>query len=432
MGNTASAAGDPNLNRALRESLQTEASVAERRRRAAGGHNAEERVLQEVLQLSAASAEKKRRAASATRKRAASVERRRAAAARAAEEERVLQEVLQLSAVEATAAERRRAASAERRRAAAAEAAAEDPNIERALQISTALAAEVRAGAQRADPRGRHRRKSGNFKGALAAAHARELVGCSAGGVHAYDNYRLIVRIIEYSEKMRESFFTEQHTAQLHEGYNFTPRIGDYECVGVILGFRLSTGGGHFVPYIRINGDWYNGDDEKGVLVSRTNGIPTMQTKYVDTYGVVDDRSTIFVPIAFYCRTDKIKARRQKDYTGTPVFGQSGLTCGPDASQTIFMLADGFHSVFDEQIYRVLERDFDPKLSAWHPELITEEVLNSEIAKLNRILNRILKPYEVDDDINKFILMMCIRYFSVENTPEESLAIIEITPNTTH
>jgi hypothetical protein len=399
MGNAASA--DNNLSKALRASEETAAANKKRQaasaraaaRAAAGDRN---EALEEALQLSAAeaaslaSAEKKRRAASATRKRAAT---RASVGARNNAEDRQLQEALQLSAV-------------------------------------TAAAARVAAAAAD-DPRRRQRRKSGT-KGAVAALHARVLVGSCPAGVTANSNDRFIQKLVSYLPQEMNNFYTEQHPGHLPEDYDFTPDRG-LECVGVIIGFRLSTGVGHFVPYIKINDDWYNGDDEKGVLVRRTNGIPTMQTKYVNSEGIVDHDSTIFSPITFYCRIDTIRPRPQRDYTGTPVFGQSGLTCGPDASQTIFMLADGFYSVFDEKIYRTLEREFDPRLSAWHPEVITEEVLASEIAKLNGILNRIL---DVPDglelvDINKFILMMCIRYFSIENTPEESLAVIEITPNIT-
>jgi hypothetical protein len=313
---------------------------------------------------------------------------------------------------------------------------AEERQLEQALQLSAAhAAAEKMAAVAADDPERRQRRKSGT-KGSIAALQAKELLGSCPGGVRLTDNYNFIQRIVAYLPEKMQNFAIESHN-DLYPGYDFTPNRKDMVCVGVILSFNLRTGTRHAVPYIKINDDWYNGDDEKGVLVRRMNGVPTMRTKYVDPEGIVDYDSTIFSPITFYCWKATIKPRPRKNYTGTPVFGQSGSTCVPDASQTIFMLADGFHSLFYENIYRTLEPKFDQRLSVWHPEEITEEVLTEEIDKLNDILLRILdvpaglKLSKEIMELNKFILMMCIRYYSIENTPEESLAVIEITPNNT-
>jgi hypothetical protein len=202
-------------------------------------------------------------------------------------------------------------------------------------------------------------------------------------------------------------------------------------CTAMILRFDFGTYLGHFVPYIKIGDSWYMADNEKGGLVRRAHGMPDGRTSYFGP-----DRSVSGILRAahlFYCPDLLVDAetRPKKNYTGLPVFGQTGDTCGPDALQSILMFADGFHAYFDK-LYRGLVPRFNIKFFGGVHEEVSAGEVTAELTKLKRELHTLMGGSACQESATlDFLLSMFLRLYRIENTPEEELAGIEWGENIT-
>lgn len=105
---------------------------------------------------------------------------------------------------------------------------------------------------------------------------------------------------------------------------------------------------GHAVPYVRMNGDWYKGDNEKGFLEFRTNGPPSWDTTYPPDW-------TIESMYYFYIKKSELErimpTRIQiplphTKFSGRVTFKQSEAACWSDSIQSVLMNSDGYRDVF--------------------------------------------------------------------------------------
>ena len=365
-----------------------------------------------------------RRAASAERKRAASAERRRRQAEGGQND---LAAVLAASVVTAAENQRKRAASAERRRQA--------PPPQRRNRRKSVTKNKNPLAQHAFDPMGQCR-----FDGVTTDSlyrFSRDLFYCihrDGGPLYAcdFDKYYTIPTEGVKFNKMKLQPVTAA------DGSNTDVRM---TCTAMILLFtRGGSTYGHFVPYIRINTEWYNADNEKGGLLRRRHGMPDGRTKYYSPDGALMEK--IHAAFLFYAPDDLLRRseRPKKDYTGLPVFGQTKDTCGPDGLQTILMFADGFHEYFHEQLYKRLVPQFNPIFWGGAHEEITAAAVDDELRKLKGGLTRLIlgeggggggAHSECADPTKEFLLSMFLRLYRIENIPEEELAGIEWGENRT-
>jgi hypothetical protein len=209
-------------------------------------------------------------------------------------------------------------------------------------------------------------------------------------------------------------------------------------CTGILLRFEFDRTYAHAVAYVKIHDSWYIADNEKGGLVRRVNGMPDGRTKYIGPDGTITGTLTsslsFFTPDILVQRLERPK----KDYTGTPVFGQTKDTCGPDAIQSILMFSDGFHEYFHERLYKKLVPRFNPIFWGGAHEEISAAVVEEELRKLKGYLLTEIgggggggRGCDDPNGSRDFLLSMFLRLYRVENIPEEELAGIQWGENTT-
>ena len=274
----------------------------------------------------------------------------------------------------------------------------------------------------------KNRRKSIN--GSVLSKMAMEAVGCVPEGTKIENNFRLIKDIMTSFDLLNNEIRVilkeniNSTTTFLSKAY-FLGRGSSVEkqfsCIAIFAFFSLKNGAGHFVPYICINGRWYIADDEKGILILRTNGIISGNTKYIQPDGVVDKSSQIYQVILIYCISTAIPVEQSKktDYSGDAIFGQSGLTCGPDSIQSILMFADGLRDIF-MHMYNNIQQSIDVKkfyiLANKQPNKTN---INSQIDIIQKpieFLMRVKNP-----TVLRYICIMFIRFYRISNTPQEEL-----------
>ena len=239
-------------------------------------------------------------------------------------------------------------------------------------------------------------------------------------------------------------------TAEMHKDYltgtsiNIENKNGKV-CVGIIVLYWFSGFLGHFIPYLKINDYWYNGDNEYGYLRKLSDQSVSKLRLYVNKSGEIDLLFKVKEYILFYIDPEKIVERDNIDYSGYPCFGQTSNTCGPDSLQTILMLANGFYDFFNKGMFSELKPLIDDMKRA--PEEggsinVKKQALNHEINK------KIVYALEENNKeagkeyINKgiqFVLNMFIRfnkydfsekiYTKMENNSPEYITIKNSTFN---
>ena len=201
---------------------------------------------------------------------------------------------------------------------------------------------------------------------------------------------------------------------------DFQMEKDDMICTGIICLFQTSNPEvRHFIPYIKIGETWYNGDNEIGFLRKR-EGPPTIKSKIINDQGIEDSGSYLQTAILFYCNPQIIINPRTDDWSGRLVFGQLGLSCGPDALQTVLMFADGFYERFNLQLYTEIKRYIDDRFSyngvTAYP--YSEGDLKDQKVRLSEILvQRRTNPSYVNEDALEFVAYMFIRYYAIETSP---------------
>ena len=375
--------------------------------------------------------------------------------------ERRRQENAELAAALAESAEEgRRAASAERRRrsaerrrrqaeggqdmeAALAESAAlerqrlsAEQEEERQLALALAASVDPREGRNDGPPR-RNRRKSLTYIQNPFAREVMYLLGEPGKGVlnkRLTDFIDTLFGCVLWSTGNLFTVVVKEITPVrgMSGPMIFHERIQDQDkhltCTGMILDFELHRQDlWHAVPYIKIGESWYIGDNEKGGLVRREYGMPIGTTRYFTSSQSVEGE--LKYAILFYAEDHLVRKsngeRPKKDYTGTPIFGQTSTTCNPDSLQTILMLADGFHAYFYTELYMPFVPGFDTKFLSGS-EGSSEREVDAQLAHLNQVLSGFLTDKDTcTPAVKTFILSMLLRYYRIENTPEEELRGIE-------
>jgi hypothetical protein len=196
---------------------------------------------------------------------------------------------------------------------------------------------------------------------------------------------------------------------------------GEKRCVGMYFNYSIH----HAIPYVLIGGEWYNGDNEFGYLRKLTHSPPSTYFRYRSRSGKLYNKSVIVECLLFYCDSKLISQERfEKDFTGTPCFGQTKQTCGPDSIQTIFMYADGFYELFTKFLYENLKKRNFQVDSRFSYSKIKEnpyelEDLEEEVDRLLPLYPPIMRQAESEAPL-RFLTLMFIRYYSYETMPEEA------------
>ena len=250
-------------------------------------------------------------------------------------------------------------------------------------------------------------------------------------GTTRQENVKHIYNIItQFGEKMVVARFTQE------DKLNWPMKIENKTCTGIVCLFQTADPKvRHFIPYIKIGNSWYNGDNEIGFLRKR-EGPPTAQSKLINDQGIEDPDTYVVSAILLYCDLRSIELRT-KDWSGRLVFGQLGLSCGPDALQTVLMFADGFYERFNLQLYNEMRQYINPRFSydgvIANPYSVDDMVVQQIKLSEELVPHRTNTSY-VNKDSLKFVAYMFIRYYAIETsppleyTPEEN-SIRTVVPN---
>jgi hypothetical protein len=250
-------------------------------------------------------------------------------------------------------------------------------------------------------------------------------------GTTRQENVKHIYNIItQFGEKMVVARFTQE------DKLNWPMKIENKTCTGIVCLFQTADPKvRHFIPYIKIDNSWYNGDNEIGFLRKR-EGPPTAQSKLINDQGIEDPDTYVVSAILLYCDLRSIELRT-KDWSGRLVFGQLGLSCGPDALQTVLMFADGFYERFNLQLYNEMRQYINPRFSydgvIANPYSVDDMVVQQIKLSEELVPHRTNTSY-VNKDSLKFVAYMFIRYYAIETsppleyTPEEN-SIRTVVPN---
>ena len=250
-------------------------------------------------------------------------------------------------------------------------------------------------------------------------------------GTQIEENVTNIFNILKhFGEKMAVGHF-------LQKDQNIPMNLRENICTGMVCLFQTSDPEvRHFIPYIKIGNTWYNGDNEIGFLRKR-EGPPTAQSKLINDQGIEDSASYLKSAILLYCDPQIITNPRTNDWSGRLIFGQLGLSCGPDALQTVLMFADGFYERFNLQLYNEMKQYIHPRFS--YDGLKAHKYSEGDLKDQKNILSEILvhrrtNTSYVNELALEFVAYMFIRYYAIETsppleyTPEEN-SIRTVVPN---
>jgi hypothetical protein len=263
--------------------------------------------------------------------------------------------------------------------------------------------------------------------GTLQALKAKSLVVAKSrekGYAATQDLYTMAKFIFALSEEISEQTAV---THQRDKKDEIEMMMGELECVGVIFLFSFGSIIGHFVPYVRIGDAWYNGDNEVGFLRKRA-GPPSVFMQYSNPSKTRPPHGIIADCMCFYVHPSLIRAARG-DQNGTPIFGQTDRTCGPDSLQTTLMFADGFYDYYNQGLYSQLKR----LLPARRPSTLAELKGNIQAFDTKKYLAR-LTSHEVTPESRGpivFLLVMFSRYRQIEALNERAGEHFQVVPNTT-
>ena len=236
-------------------------------------------------------------------------------------------------------------------------------------------------------------------------------------GTTIQENVKNIYNILtQFGENMIVTRSTQE------DKLNWGMKIGDKTCTGIVCLFQTADPKvRHFIPYIKIGNTWYNGDNEMGFLRKR-EGPPTKQSKLINDRGIENPDTYVVSAILLYCDLRSIEHPRtdDDDWSGRLVFGQLGLSCGPDALQTVLMFADGFYERFNLQLYNEIKHYIDPRFS--YDGLIAnpysvDDMVVQQIKLSEKLVDRRTNTSYVNKDSLKFVAYMFIRYYAIETSP---------------
>ena len=201
--------------------------------------------------------------------------------------------------------------------------------------------------------------------------------------------------------------------------YQFT--YNGKTCVAILHFVNLGRTS-HFIPYVKIGNDWYNGDNEKGFLRKRLDP-PSVTTSY---YSNREYTSSFIEGLCFYIDPTEITdiQYNEKSLTGVPTPGQTGVSCGEDSIQVIFMWANGYREQFRKKFNDI----------SMLPEVIKGgELLNTNISDtailsyLDELIKHdwakaLLNPVDTYyKDVLKFFMLMMLKFKSFEIQPRERI-----------
>jgi hypothetical protein len=107
---------------------------------------------------------------------------------------------------------------------------------------------------------------------------------------------------------------------------------------------------GHVVSYVRIKGNWYMADNEKGFLQKRSNNSPPdWDSIYTHSYPYYVDK--IFKFVVNKTIADTLVVDATDNQTGLHSPYQYHMTCGSDSMMSVLMYSDGYRDSFDK-LYR--------------------------------------------------------------------------------
>jgi hypothetical protein len=189
------------------------------------------------------------------------------------------------------------------------------------------------------------------------------------------------------------------------------------ECVAIIFTFELGTYS-HFVPYVKIGNDWYNGDDQLGYL-RRKVYEPSIDTPYFSSSE--GGYSKIKEALVFSIESKDIRDNQYssgRSLTGIPTPGQTGVSCGSDSLQVVFMWANGYRNNFVDIFKRISD----------YPEVIKGgELLNLETTTTKDIItyveeekDKILTRASLsipNTEVDRFFIILLLKYKSFELEP---------------
>lgn len=162
-------------------------------------------------------------------------------------------------------------------------------------------------------------------------------------------------------------FFTKEdkyHTYQSEFIYN--NRL--YMNVAIIALFthpdpieRMRVNFGHAIAYLRINGEWYKSDNEKGFLEYRLHGPPSWDLEYPvrgSQSWIIESMYHFNVEKEWYLKmlsnkqvpTDPLPPNK---FHGQVTFRQTDAACWSDSIQSVLLNADGYRESFIELYTKV-------------------------------------------------------------------------------
>lgn len=153
-------------------------------------------------------------------------------------------------------------------------------------------------------------------------------------------------------ESPKYNVLTEAY--KITEGFN-TPFPEGYEHIGSIVGYRLPTGAGHAVGYVKIGEKWYVADNQTGILIPRRGPI-CPGSQYVDmhrgTLAVVPG-SVLDSVTHIHVSTDIVRGETSIfGVAGRAIASQRGVTCGTDSIHNVLFLGNRSRRIFMEELLR--------------------------------------------------------------------------------
>jgi hypothetical protein len=201
--------------------------------------------------------------------------------------------------------------------------------------------------------------------------------------------------------------------------YQFT--VNGKTCVGILHFFKLNTSN-HFIPYVKIGNDWYNGDNETGFLRKRLHP-PSVTTSYSLNPEV---KTRLLEGLCFYIDPAEITDVQYNgiSLTGIPTPGQSGSSCGEDSIQVIFMWANGYREQFRKKFNHISMLPEVIKGGELFNTNTTEKVILSYLNQLIELdwAKALLNPSDTYyKDTLKFFMLMMLKFKSFELQPRQRM-----------
>jgi hypothetical protein len=268
-----------------------------------------------------------------------------------------------------------------------------------------------------------------SLKGLAGQAAFKLVATCFGKGSYLETNADvadILIRLTNNKDKLAV-LSPDDMTAEFELVLDFGEEIWD--CVGVMVSLDYKEGR-HAKPYIKIETDWFDGDNEVGYL--RKLARPPskdMPFKIANTFA---PDAYLAKATLFYKERRIVTTRSGESWAGKPTFGQLGTSCGPDAMLSILMYADGFYELFNQGLYQPLKPIIDARFNynAVKAAPYTEAELQAELAKLLPLIpiahdarveikngERVVFSYDEKTvkDALTFLVYSFIRFYTIES-----------------